>query len=92
MGTLIRDKIVEPHDKIKILTDQEFKEAAYNKLKEEVNELCKERNSEKMADVLEIIKILYYVDPAAYDDVFRITVRKRKEQGSYYGKKFLEEE
>lgn len=91
MGKLVRDKVTDPQGRIKVLTDMEFKEEVYKKLKEEVNELCEKRDSDKLSEVLEVIKMLYYVDPDAYDDVFGITVRKRKELGSFYGKKYLEE-
>ena len=91
MGKLVRDKVTDPQGRIRVLTDMEFKEEVYKKLKEEVNELCEKRDSDKLSEVLEVIKMLYYVDPNAYDDVFGIAVRKRKELGSFYGKKYLEE-
>ena len=97
MGKLVRDKVPEIIEaegkkaKVRVLTDWEFKEEVYKKLKEEVDELCKNRSAEEMADVLEVIKMIYYVDPKAYDNVFGISVRKRKERGSFYGKKYLEE-
>lgn len=97
MGKLVRDKvprIIEESGKnvkVRTLSDDEFKDEVYNKLREEVEELCEKRNAEEMADVLEVIKAIHYSDPETYDDVFRQSVKKRKERGSFYNKKYLEE-
>ncbi len=97
MGKLVRDKIVKNiKDSGKepiyhVLTDDEYKEEVYKKLQEEVNELCRERNSEEMADVIEVLAAIYHSDPKSYNEVEIKAVRKRKEKGSFYGKIFLDE-
>ena len=96
MGKLVRDKIpliIEQSGKIPIgrkLTSPEFKEEVYNKLKEEVEELCKNRNSEEMADVITVLRAIVYSDPERYEKVFTKYVRKKKELGEFFDKNYLE--
>ena len=97
MGKLVRDKVInEIRDSGKepiyhVLTDEEYKEEVYRKLQEEVDELCRGRNSEEMADVIEALTAIYHSDPETYNEVEIKAVRKRKEKGSFYGKIFLDE-
>lgn len=97
MGKLVRDKIVKiikdsgKEPIYHVLTNDEYKEEVYRKLQEEVNELCRERNSEEMADVIEALTAIYHSDPETYDEVEIKAVRKRKEKGSFYSKIFLDE-
>ena len=97
MGKIVRDKIPDiitasgKKAVFRVLTDIEYRDELFNKLKEEVEELCERRNSEEFADVLEVLKAIHYSDQKRYDSVFKESVRKRKEKGSFYNKIYLEE-
>ena len=96
MGKLVRDKVPEIIEAsgrepiYRILSTSEYREELYTKLKEEIDELCTNRNSEEFADVLEVLKALYHSDPTRYDEVFIKHTRKDKERGSFYRKVYLE--
>ena len=60
-----------------------------NKLKEEVEELCKDRNAEEMADVIEVLTCLCIDDPTTYGNVFEIAKVKKEKRGSFLRRYFL---
>jgi predicted house-cleaning noncanonical NTP pyrophosphatase (MazG superfamily) len=97
MGKLVRDKIPEiirnsgGDPKVRSLKYMDYIEALYDKLREETEELIKDRNVEEMADVLEVLKCIYMTDTRGFEGVFRITKNKVEEKGSFLKGFYLED-
>lgn len=97
MGKLVRDKIPGiilnsgKYPKVRVLGDIEYRNALYDKLKEEVDELIESRNAEELADVLEVISCLYADDPNTYESTFIVSTNKKKEKGSFINRLYLED-
>lgn len=92
---LVRDKIPniikekKETPVVKILDDDEYKEALEKKLYEEYQEVIKasgEDRVEELADMLEIIKALAKLENKTLDDVIEIANKK----GAFEEKIFLE--
>jgi predicted house-cleaning noncanonical NTP pyrophosphatase (MazG superfamily) len=92
---LIRDKVPEIIKKTgKIchtikLSDKGFKDALIEKLKEEVKEFEKEKNIEKLADIIEVIYSI--TDSFDFDskEVYNVREQKRLKNGGFKNKVFL---
>ena len=96
---LVRDKIPniikekKETPVVKILDDDEYKEALEKKLYEEYQEVIKasgEDRVEELADMLEIIKALAKLENKTLDDVIEIANKKVDKRGAFEEKIFLE--
>lgn len=96
---LVRDKIPniikekKETPVVKILDDDEYKEALEKKLYEEYQEVIKasgEDRVEELADMLEIIKVLAKLENKTLDDVIEIANKKVDKRGAFEEKIFLE--
>ena len=96
---LVRDKIPniikekKETPVIKILGDDEYKEALEKKLYEEYQEVIEESGEdrvEELADMLEIIKALAKLENKTLDDVIEIANKKVDKRGAFEEKIFLE--
>jgi Uncharacterized conserved protein len=96
---LVRDKIpnIIKENKetpvVKILDDDEYKEALEKKLYEEyqeVKEASGEDRIEELADMLEIIKALAKLENKTLDNVIEIANKKVDKRGAFEEKIFLE--
>lgn len=96
---LVRDKIpnIIKENKetpvVKILDDDEYKEALEKKLYEEYQEVIEasgEDRVEELADMLEIIKALAKFENKTLDDVIEIANKKVDKRGAFEEKIFLE--
>lgn len=96
---LVRDKIPniikekKETPVVKILDDDEYKEALEKKLYEEYQEVIKasgEDRVEELADMLEIIKVLAKLENKTLDDVIEIANKKVDKKGAFEEKIFLE--
>lgn len=96
---LVRDKIPniikekKETPVVKILDDDEYKEALEKKLYEEYQEVIKasgEDRVEELADMLEIIKVLEKLENKTLDDVIEIANKKVDKRGAFEEKIFLE--
>ena len=96
---LVRDKIPniikekKETPVVKILDDDEYKEALEKKLYEEYQEVIKasgEDRVEELADMLEIIKALAKLENKTLDDVIEIANKKVDKRGAIEEKIFLE--
>ena len=92
---LVRDKIPniikekKETPVVKILGDDEYKEALEKKLYEEYQEVIEDR-VEELADMLEIIKALAKLENKTLDDVIEIANKKVDKRGAFEEKIFLE--
>lgn len=96
---LVRDKIPniikekKETPVVKILDDDEYKEALEKKLYEEYQEVIEasgEDRVEELADMLEIIKVLAKLENKTLDDVIEIANKKVDKRGAFEEKIFLE--
>jgi len=96
---LVRDKIPniikekKETPVVKILDDDEYKEALEKKLYEEyqeVKEASGEDRIEELADMLEIIKALAKLENKTLDNVIEIANKKVDKRGAFEEKIFLE--
>lgn len=96
---LVRDKIPniikekKETPVVKILDDDEYKEALEKKLYEEYQEVIKasgEDRVEELADMLEIIKALAKLENKTLDNVIEIANKKVDKRGAFEEKIFLE--
>ena len=96
---LVRDKIPniikekKETPVVKILDDDEYKEALEKKLYEEYQEVIEasgEDRVEELADMLEIIKVLAKLENKTLDDVIEIANKKVDKKGAFEEKIFLE--
>ncbi|MBU2101158.1 nucleoside triphosphate pyrophosphohydrolase [Patescibacteria group bacterium] len=84
---LVRDKIPEildkkgiPYEK-RIATDDEYLAELILKLKEEVNEFIEAKNTEELADILEVIEALKQLPD--YFGVEDVRLQKKNERGGF---------
>ena len=96
---LVRDKIPEiiisngGEPFTRILDDEEFRVELIKKLNEEYNEVVNSSGKdrlEELADMLEIIKYLAYLEGSNLEDVINISKEKSLKRGAFDKKIFLE--
>lgn len=97
---LVRDnipKIIIDDNKnpiIRILDDEEYKYELEKKLLEEYNEVIATKNSddriEELADMLEVIKFLAYLEGKDLNDIINVANAKCKKRGGFEKRIFLE--
>ena len=75
----------------RILPDEEYKIALYNKLQEEVGEFLETPISEELADILEVIHGLAPLVAGSWEELERVRLEKRKVRGGFDKKIFIEE-
>lgn len=91
----IRDKIPEIIQKdgyscnIKILSDQEFLIEIEKKLSEEVSEYQKDKNTEELADILEVIYKIAQLKGISKEELENIRIKKVEERGGFDKNLFL---
>lgn len=73
------------------LNDQEYKQALFKKLQEEVNEFLAEPITEELADTLEVIHALAPVIAGSWDALEKVRKEKLAFRGGYNKKLFLVE-
>ena len=97
---LVRDfipDIIEKNGEIpitRILEDDEYKKALFQKLKEEVEEVCSASTTddvlEEVADVYEVLLAIVELHNHSMDDVFEIAQKKKIKRGGFQKRVFLE--
>lgn len=75
----------------RILSDEEYKQALFNKLQEEVAEFLKEPITEELADIQEVINALVPLIAGTQEEFEKIRKEKFKFRGGYDKKIFLYE-
>lgn len=91
----IRDKIPEIIEKsgskcnVKALSDEQFLEKLEEKLSEEVAEYQNDKNSEELADILEVIYRIAELKGVTKEELEKIRVKKRDERGGFEKNLFL---
>ena len=88
---IIKDKKETPV--VKVLDDENYKEALEKKLYEEYQEVIEasgEDRVEELADMLEIIKALAKLENKTLEDVIEIANKKVDKRGAFEEKIFLE--
>lgn len=97
---LVRDnipKIIESNGEkpiIRILSDEEYKDALEKKLYEEYQEVLSSEKSdrlEELADLLEVIKSLAIIEGSTLEEIIEISKKKASKRGELKEKIFLEE-
>lgn len=92
---LVRDNIPEiiiengqiPHTKV--LTEEEYKCALEEKLKEEVNEYISDQSIEELADILEVLDAIVQFNKFSWKDILDKKDMKKKQRGGFRKKIFL---
>jgi predicted house-cleaning noncanonical NTP pyrophosphatase (MazG superfamily) len=91
----IRDKIPEIIKKdgyscnVKTLSDEKFLVELEKKLSEEVTEYQNDKNSEELADILEVIYRIAELKGVSKEELEKIRIRKVSERGSFEKNLFL---
>lgn len=93
---LVRDKIPEiceasgatPHTRV-IEDDQEYLEALFDKLDEEVAELKRDRNLGEAADVTEVVRAIVAALGHTPEQLEQTRAQKAEERGGFGGRIFL---
>lgn len=94
---LVRDKIPEiiksQGYKVKyhILSDEEYLNSLYDKLKEEAEELFQDRNLEEIADLYEVLSAILDTKSLSWDDVLRCAQEKKDRKGAFKDKIYLDD-
>jgi len=95
---LIRDRIPEiigakgEECSFHIATDDdEFREKLYGKLREETEELIRDRNAGEIADVLEVLDAVMRFEGVSLEEVAETKRKKADERGGFSGRIILEE-
>jgi len=92
---LVRDKILEiikdngqkfTH---KILDDKDYAKELANKLNEEVEEYKTDKNTDELADILEVIYALASLHNCTPEQLEEIREEKAKKRGGFHDKIFL---
>jgi predicted house-cleaning noncanonical NTP pyrophosphatase (MazG superfamily) len=84
---LVRDKIPEYLDskgiiyEKRIATPEEYKEELIKKLEEEIKEFLKDKNSEELADIAEVIDALKKLPE--FTDMELVKIKKLEEKGGF---------
>ena len=91
----IRDKIPEIIEKsgkscnVQILSDKEFLQEIEIKLSEEVLEYQSDKNSEELADILEVIYRIAEIKGISKEELEQIRIKKVIQRGSFKKNLFL---
>ena len=91
----IRDKIPEIIQKdghscnVETLSDEEFLEQLEKKLSEEVTEYQNDKNSEELADILEVIYRVAQLKGVSKEELEKIRIKKSEERGGFEKNLFL---
>ena len=91
----IRDKIPEIIQKdghscnVKTLSDEKFLEHLEKKLSEEVVEYQNDKNSEELADILEVIYRIAQLKGVSKEELEKIRIKKSEERGGFEKNLFL---
>ena len=91
----IRDKIPEIIQKdghscnVETLSDEEFLEHLEKKLSEEVEEYQNDKNSEELADILEVIYRIAQLKGVSKEELEKIRIKKSEERGGFEKNLFL---
>ena len=94
---LVRDKILEiikangQQATHKILKDNEYATELVKKLFEEVEEYEKDRNTDELADIMEVVYALVKLHGCAPEQLEQIRLAKAQKRGGFDKKIFLEE-
>lgn len=79
---------------VKILDDDEYKSELEKKLLEEYHEVLEAKSSEErleeLADMLEIIQALAFLENKTLEDVIQVALEKKEKRGGFEYKVFLE--
>lgn len=92
---LVRDKIldiIKANRQIpthKILTDDEYATELMKKLFEEVEEYRKDRNTDELADILEVVYALARLHNCTPEELERLRAKKADKRGGFSKKYFL---
>ena len=73
----------------RILSDDEYKVALYNKLQEEVAEFLETPVPEELADILEVIHALAPVVCGSREELEKVRLAKFRQRGGYAKKIFI---
>lgn len=92
---LVRDNIPEiikknghiPHTKV--LTEEEYKYALEEKLKEEVNEYISDNSIEELADVLEVLDAIVQLNKFSWQEIINKKNIKKEQRGGFSKRLFL---
>ena len=94
---LVRDRIPEiimakgEACSFHVATDGEYAGKLYEKLREETEELIRDRNIGEVADVLEVIDAILLHEGISRDEVESVKRKKSEERGGFSKKIILEE-
>lgn len=92
---LVRDKILEiiknngQKSTHKILDDEDYVKELVNKLSEEVEEYKTDKNTDELADILEVIYALAKLHNCTPEQLEEIRAEKAKKRGGFNEKIFL---
>lgn len=92
---LVRDKILEiiknngQKSTHKILDDEDYVKELVNKLSEEVEEYKSDKNTDELADILEVIYALAKLHNCTPEQLEEIRAEKAKKRGGFNEKIFL---
>lgn len=95
-GKLVRDRIPDILESqgithsVHLLEEVQYAQALVDKLREEVDEFCLDRQPEELADILEVILALAKNQGIGADELESIREAKRKERGGFEDRVFLE--
>lgn len=92
---LVRDKIPEmieaqgetPH--IRVLSDEEYLRCLEEKLDEEVGEYHRDKNTEELADILEVVFALARIHGSTPGELMEICKEKHEARGGFEKRIFL---
>lgn len=73
----------------RVLTDEEYQEALYDKLQEEVAEFLETPIPEELADVLEVVRALAPLIAGSFEELEKIREAKAKVRGNFDQKSFI---
>lgn len=96
MNKLVRDRIPEiirnggSDPAFRILSDEEYRRALDEKLKEEAAEFIQAHSAEEMADLLEVVYALMAANGLSPQDIERIRREKALARGAFERRIFLE--
>lgn len=91
----VRDNIPEIMKKngqiprIKVLTEEEYKYALEEKLKEEVNEYISDNSIEELADILEVVDAIVQLNKFSWQEIVNKKNIKKEQRGGFSKRLFL---
>lgn len=92
---LVRDNIPEIIKKngqiprTKVLTEEEYKYALEEKLKEEVNEYISDNSIEELADILEVVDAIAQLNNFTWQEIINKKNIKKEQRGGFSKRLFL---